>query len=81
MKDGVEYAAPLCTSENAKHLYVVYPSQNVSLGYSVGVAIGSRVMVLHRAISAGQTTATDYSTRQPLNKLGVNLVTTAKSAD
>lgn len=32
LKDDIEYAAPLCTSLDGNHIYVVYPSEKVSFG-------------------------------------------------
>lgn len=33
-QDGVVYGAPLCTSRDGSHVYVVYPIENVSLDHS-----------------------------------------------
>lgn len=37
--DGDVYAAPLCTSRDGSHVYVVYPIENVSLDYTGGPGV------------------------------------------
>lgn len=60
---GVEYAAPLCTSLDGEHVYVVYPSEKVSFEEIPSVV---RVFVVSRwdSVLTAHTNPYTYPCRQ-----------------